>query len=115
MGKSQHLLALLSKLELALTALNLWQQQRPNKEALNSRQPFCLDTLTFSQWLQFVFIEKIQEMIASNMPLPTQVLISPMAEEAFKGMGDEAADIINTLADIDQLLSGKKEQNRYDR
>lgn len=113
MGNSQHLLVLLSKLELELVKLNLWQQQWPTKQALSSTQPFCIDTLTFAQWLQFIFIERMKTLVVNNMALPTQISLCPMAEESFKNKAELAADLINLIADIDELLSGKREQSLY--
>ncbi|MEC8429313.1 MAG: YqcC family protein, partial [Pseudomonadota bacterium] len=39
-------------LQCELKNLNLWETQRPADEALASTQPFCIDTLSFPQWLQ---------------------------------------------------------------
>ncbi|KGJ95743.1 YqcC family protein [Thalassotalea sp. ND16A] len=111
--KHQQLPLLLNALTTALRASNLWQIEQPSTSALASRQPFCIDTLSFAQWLQFIFIEKMQEMLKKNLALPTQISLCPMAEEAFKEKGNTAAELINVIADIDELLSGKREQHLY--
>ncbi|WOH37822.1 YqcC family protein [Thalassotalea fonticola] len=113
MANSKHLLVLLSKLAAELKALNLWQQQRPTEQELSSLQPFCIDTLTFAQWLQFIFIERMKALVADKMALPAQISLCPMAEESFKHKGELAANLINLIADIDELLSGKREQSLY--
>ncbi|WNC69838.1 YqcC family protein [Thalassotalea nanhaiensis] len=105
----------LKDLAAQLKQVGLWQLERPSTQALSSSQPFCLDTLAFEQWLQFVFIEKLQAMIVADLPLPSKISVAPMGEEAFKSLGKNAADIISTLADIDELLSGNKEQSSNDR
>ncbi|WNC71009.1 YqcC family protein [Thalassotalea psychrophila] len=112
-SKSAQLEIFLQTLTMQLKHVELWQVAKPSPQALSSTQPFCLNTLTFEQWLQFVFIEKLHTMIISNLPLPTQISVSPMGEEAFKNLGKDATDIINTLADIDELLSGEKGQPNY--
>lgn len=111
--KSQALTALLLELKQQMQHLSLWQTQSPSAEALASTQPFCLDTLAFEQWLQFIFIARIEFLIDNGDKLPTQISLCPMAEEAFSQMGDEVADLINGLADIDELLSGQREQTLY--
>jgi uncharacterized protein YqcC (DUF446 family) len=104
---------LLLALEVELQELTLWQADIPTEEALNSTQPFSCDTLTFPQWLQFIFIEKMTELNGAEALLPTSISICPMAEESFKHFSDKAASLINVIADIDKLLSGKREQTLY--
>lgn len=106
---SQQLLNLTHQLK----KLDLWQCDKPSQAALASQQPFCLDTLRFEQWLQFIFIERMQIMIGANHPLPENIALCPMAEEAFKALGSDAADMINVIADIDELLSGQRQQTLY--
>lgn len=103
----------LNSLASELQRLGLWQEGRPSDEALSSTLPFCMDTLAFEQWLQFVFIEQLQIMMQLGKPLPTNVAICPMAEEAFAHLGETAANVINIVADIDELLSGKRQQQNY--
>ncbi|WP_394174696.1 YqcC family protein [Thalassotalea litorea] len=113
MNKNQQLVNLLTHLEAQLQTLSLWQKHAPEPERLLSTQPFCVDTLTFEQWLQFIFIPKISAMLAANSPLPTQISLCPMAEESFKAHGDKIAALINVIADIDELLSGQRQQTLY--
>ena len=99
---------LLALMELELKGLNLWQDTPPSVEALSSREPFCCDTLSFEQWLQFVLIPRMGALIAGNHPLPTNIAVAPMAGEAFKPLGDKAHGLITYIAQFDALLSGGK-------
>ena len=70
---------LLFELEAILKAAGLWSAVTPSQEALASQQPFACDTLDFEQWLQFIFIPRLQALLDSNtVPPPMQV--QPMAE-----------------------------------
>ena len=109
----QKTLILLTCLTRELIEQQLWQQDAVSAEALSSRQPFCCDTLTFEQWLQFVFIPKLTLMAENNRPLPDNIAVCPMAEEAFKGRGACMGILINLIGDLDQLLSGKRLQTLY--
>lgn len=108
-----QLAKLLLALEIEMQAASLWQADLPSTQALNSTQPFSCDTLTFTQWLQFIFIAKMTKLNSGKAPLPTSVSICPMAEESFKHLGAPAAKLVNVIADIDELLSGKREQTLY--
>lgn len=75
-------------------------------QALASREPFCCDTLSFEQWLQFILIPRMGALIAGNHPLPSNIAVAPMAEEAFKPLGNTAHVLIECIAQFDALLGG---------
>lgn len=67
----------LLNIEAAMRNLQLWQEQAPSPEALASTQPFAVDTLTFTQWLQFLFIPRLRQLAESGGPLPGQLRYCP--------------------------------------
>jgi uncharacterized protein YqcC (DUF446 family) len=103
--KHQSAVILLKAIETELKQLSLWQLSYPSAAALSSQQPFCCDTLSFEQWLQFIMLPRMQALIDGNHPLPTKIAIAPMAQESFKGLGLKANPLINTISDFDSLLS----------
>ena len=103
----QQTYSLLVALTQALKVLNLWQAELPSQDKLSSTAPFCCDTLSFEQWLQFVFIERIGVMIENKLELPSKIHLSPMAEEAFKHLGTKVTPLLSIINDIDTLLQGE--------
>ena len=85
----------------------IWSTEVPSSEALSSTEPFCVDTLNFEQWLQFVLVARFEEMIRYSLPLPNQCDITPMAEEAFKGRS--LSKVIVLLSAMDKLVSNNTE------
>jgi uncharacterized protein YqcC (DUF446 family) len=55
--------ALLIDIEAELRQLGLWDKLPPSQEALASDQPFSIDTLTLPQWLQFIFLPTIYQLL----------------------------------------------------
>lgn len=92
-------------IEAQLRQLGLWDKIPPSTEALASTQPFCVDTLTLPQWLQFVFLPTIYRMLEEQQALPERCGIAPMAEEFFKGSGLAVDELVHSLEEVDQLLS----------
>lgn len=86
----------------------IWSTQVPSLEALSSTQPFCVDTLSFEQWLQFVMMVRFEEMIHNSIPLPKQCDIAPMAEEAFKGRS--LSKVIVLISAIDKLINNNPDK-----
>ena len=102
-SRADQLAEYLTELETHMRSVGLWSNAHPAPSALMSTEPFCVDTLSFEQWLQFVMIPRFQHMIWQKTPLPNQCDIAPMAQEAFKNKQLEA--LIVLLQRVDQLLT----------
>lgn len=97
---------LLHSLSGELKQLSLWSDIEPPQEYLLSTQPFCCDCLPLEQWLQFVFIPKILDMLKmENIPC-FQCGISPIAEESFKKLDIDSHSLLNVIKGIDNTISG---------
>lgn len=92
-------------IEAQLRQLGLWDKIPPSEEALASPQPFCVDTLTLPQWLQFVFLPTLYKMLEEGEALPERCAIAPMAEEYFRGGGLPVETLLASLEQVDSLLS----------
>lgn len=103
--KHPSLLQLLGELERELRRLDLWQSTTPDAQALSSSAPFAIDTLTFVQWLQFIFIDKMGHLAEFSLPLPESMSVLPMANEYFKGLSVNAAKINDIIGRIDLLIN----------
>ena len=104
---AHHTLAdFLMDLQRAMQDCGVWECDKPTQEALESTQPFCVDTMLFEQWLRFVMIERFKVILETGDALPVRCHISPMAEEAFKGKSEYSVrNILNCLDRIDRHLS----------
>ena len=92
-------------IEAQLRQLGQWDKIPPSTAALASQEPFCVDTLTLPQWLQFVFLPTLYRMLEDEQALPGRCGIAPMAEEFFRGSGLAVNDLAAALLRIDELLS----------
>lgn len=106
---NQYLLVagLLGELTAELQRLERWQAEHPADDALASTLPFCVDTLSFDQWLQFVLIPRMEQLVMLQAQLPTSVSLYPMASEVYKNDLVEAEALLRLIARFDLLLSGK--------
>lgn len=97
----------LLQIEVELRRMGAWESDPPPEEALQSNKPFAVDTLEFTQWLQFVFVSRLKIMIENEHPLPEVSGMAPMAEEHFRVRPESGHGLIRELAEMDRLLSGK--------
>ncbi len=93
-------------IEAELRRLGLWDKIPPSSKALASTEPFCVDTLSLPQWLQFIFLPTIYQMLEQGEPLPERCSITPMAEEYFRGSQMALGALMASLKRVDDLLNG---------
>ncbi|WP_299074147.1 YqcC family protein [uncultured Paraglaciecola sp.] len=91
---------LLKKLQQSLQEAKLWSNVVPPSKALQSLLPFAVDTLSFEQWLQFIFIPKMRELINTEPHLPKNLKLLPMAEQSFQSK-EEQLGVMEVIRQID--------------
>lgn len=102
---ARRLVDLLLAVEQELRRLQLWSVVAPPADALRSALPFCYDTLGLEEWLQWVFIPRFRDLLASGAPLPTPCGIAPLAEEYLAARGIEGSHLLPLLEALDALIT----------
>lgn len=93
----------LQQLQFAMQSLDLWQAVPPAEEAFLSTEPFAIDKMTATEWLQWIFIPRMYALLESGTELPAQIAISPYIEEALKET-DNLSLLLSPIIEIEQLL-----------
>jgi len=96
---------LLESLQKELSETNLWETDIPSPEALASEEPFCIDTMNLTQWIQWIFIPKLSYLIENHLALPEYSAVHEIAEESFKGMDVDMEKIVTLIKTIDETIS----------
>lgn len=94
-------------IERELRLLGWWASTPPSAEALASQEPFCVDTLPFEGWLQWVFLPRMKSVLEAAAPLPRASGIRPMAEEAYRGREGQVLALLVALGEFDKLIGGE--------
>jgi uncharacterized protein YqcC (DUF446 family) len=102
--KAQQLLFLLDAIETEMNNQGLWAEAPPSDEALNSPEPFCVDTLEFHEWVQWIMVPRFRHMVQVRYPLPSNSDIHPMAEEAFKLNSADTKALLHLIQQVDACL-----------
>ncbi|MGA4319446.1 YqcC family protein [Ectopseudomonas hydrolytica] len=92
-------------IERELRVLGWWQEQAPSAEALASQEPFCVDTLTFEQWLQWMFLPRMKLLLETGAQLPSVSGIQAMAEMVYREQPGLARRLLELLGEFDRLLT----------
>lgn len=95
---------LLDQVQDVLEKQSLWQTIPPSPDKMMSVQPFSIDTLSFLEWLQWIYIARLRALLESGAELPKGAQVFPYAEEALKAQGDNLSDLLALIAELDDQL-----------
>ncbi len=88
-----------------MSAAGLWSAQPPSVDALASQQPFACDTLSFEQWLQHIFIPRLDELFNVGKVAPPMSIL-PMAQVTWGQENQTVQAVIAELDDWSKSLHG---------
>ena len=95
--------AKLAEIEQEMKRIGFWQDQPLRPEQYEFRQAFAMDTMAFSQWLQFIFIPRVREIIATGGQFPTKSQVGAQAVREFDTWPD-AGNLVSLLSEFDALF-----------
>lgn len=91
------------EIEAELRRIGYWQAQQPKPEAFKFKRAFAADTMSFGQWLQFVFLPRARDVAAKRDQTPDASNVGAYAVRELDG--DAKADqLITLLSEFDALF-----------
>lgn len=94
----------LLELEANLRISGKWEKEQPSESDLTSAEPFCMDTLSFEQWLQWIFLPRMKNTLEETKPLPAKSGILVYAQECL-GKGDPSTlGLLQLIKRFDELI-----------
>jgi uncharacterized protein YqcC (DUF446 family) len=96
-------------IERELQLMGAWAATSPDAGALASCEPFCVDTLDFDQWLQWIFLPRMKSIIENGEALPAASGILVMAKMVYGERGDRAAGLLQALEHFDRLIGAAQQ------
>ena len=110
MSKKEKIKQILALLEDNLKNSELWSEEEISEEKLSSKVPFCADTLSYPEWLQFVFIRRMQAIVDGEDELPSASGLFPMAQVYFGRDIFRFRELASILLKLDRALIDQAEQ-----
>lgn len=98
---AEHLLLIERELRLQ----GWWGEEPPSAEALASQEPFCVDSMEFEQWLQWIFLPRMKQIIEQDLPLPNASGILAMSEMVYASRAQQSRGLNVLLAEFDELIT----------
>ncbi|MFB3116783.1 MAG: YqcC family protein [Gammaproteobacteria bacterium] len=94
----------LLEVEATLRINGKWDETRPSSSELASEQPFCMDTLAFEQWLQWVFLPRMKNDLEKTKPLPATSSIFVYAQECLHKNDPHTGSLLELIKIFDELI-----------
>jgi len=95
------------KIETELKRLRRWQTTPLPPEKFENMGAFGSKTMAFEQWIQFVLLERIREIVESKDTFPSESNVAAYAARSFDG-DPEAGNLQDLLSGLDQLINGEE-------
>jgi uncharacterized protein YqcC (DUF446 family) len=95
--------AAIDAIETEMKSIGFWQAEPLKPEQYHFQQAFGLDTLAYSQWLQFIFIPRVNSIIAEHGQFPKSSSVGAQAVREFDGI-NEAEHLISLLSEFDAMF-----------
>ena len=94
------------RIEEEMRTSGLWQSGPLRPEQFKFSRAFAMDTMTFLQWLQFVFVPRVREAVAGDS-LPTSSDVGAQAVREFDAV-PAASRLTSLLSDFDALFRRRR-------
>jgi len=97
----------INEIEAEIKRLGYWSAEPLPEAAYRFQAAFAMDTMTFVQWLQFVFITRVRDILAKQGTFPLQSMVGVQAMREFDG-NEDASRLVSLLAQFDELFDRRK-------
>ena len=93
----------LAEIEAEMKAIGFWNSAPLPEAAYHFQQAFAMDTMAFSQWLQFIFIPRVRQIVEQKGEFPSSSMVGVQAVREFDGDAN-ASRLVSLLARFDTLF-----------
>src|SRR5262245_45512599 len=99
----EHIQTKIAEIEHEMKRIGYWQSDPLRPEQYEFRSAFAMDTMAFSQWLQFIFIPRVKNMLETGEKFPSDSQNGAQAAREFDG-DDRAQGLVALLSEFDEII-----------
>ena len=90
-----------------------WDSCQPAMSALSSAEPFCMDTLRFEQWLQWILLPRMKNILEDQKPLPLKSGILTYAQAYLQKNDPPTTNLLKLIKRFDDLITLHSRATRH--
>ncbi len=102
------LASLVTAIEAELKSLGAWSTTPLDPEKLVDMGAFGSNTMAFEEWIQFILLDRINEIIRSKDALPSESMVATYAIRQFDGL-DDYNHLLHLLQQLDDMCNGDED------
>ncbi|HVU12463.1 MAG TPA: YqcC family protein [Phototrophicaceae bacterium] len=91
-------------IEAEMKRIGFWQDTPLKPEQYDFRAAFAGDTMAFPQWLQFIFLPRVRDIIARRGQFPPSSQVAAYAIREFDTYSQDTSTLHQLLYDFDHLF-----------
>jgi uncharacterized protein YqcC (DUF446 family) len=84
----------ITEIEAEMKHLGMWQSEPLPESAFTCKEAFCADSMTFPQWLQFVFIPEVHNVLSGKRQFPDKSEVGKYASQQFLFYSKEGDELV---------------------
>jgi len=93
----------IAEIESEMKRIGYWQSYPLQPGQYGFCSAFAMDTMAFSQWLQFIFIPRVKNMLETGEKFPPDSQNGAQAVREFDG-DDRAQGLVALLSEFDEII-----------
>jgi uncharacterized protein YqcC (DUF446 family) len=94
----------IAEIEAEMKAIGYWQSKPLPNEAYDFQQAFAMDTMSFAQWLQFILLPRVAEILEQKADFPTDSMVGVQAMREFD-TDVKASRLTLLLSEFDEIIN----------
>ncbi len=91
-------------IEAEMRRVGLWFDTPPTPDQFQFKRAFAGDTMSFDQWLQYVFLPNVRAIVDQRGQFPPSSSVGSYAVREFDTSPFDTAHLIDLLIDFDRLF-----------
>ncbi|MDB5035167.1 MAG: tRNA pseudouridine synthase [Chlorobi bacterium] len=103
MEKLENVEKAIGAVEAEMRRAGLWSDQPLEPERYEFTQAFGMDTMAFSQWVQFILVPRVRSIIESGGGFPATSQVGAQAVREFDGV-EQADGLVSALQEFDRVV-----------
>jgi len=99
----QRAAGMIGEIEAEMRRIGYWSDEPLPDEAYHFNRAFGMDTMAFDQWLQFIFVPRVHDIIRTRGQFPPKSMVATQAIREFD-TDPKAAALVSLLSEFDSLF-----------
>ena len=96
---------IIAEIKAEMKRIGYWSKEPLPEEAYQYKQAFAMDTMAFTQWMQYILIPRVHSIVDEKGEFPERSMVGTQAIREFDG-DEKATRLVSLLNEFDQLVRG---------